>query len=125
MRKIFFFGVIGIIQLLVDALIFYLLMKLSLSPWISNSTSRFLALLLGFVLNGAFTFRRGDNSSTISKKSFFRLLILWAALTLISSELVTLASLHVADLRLIAAKLTIEFLLAFVSFLISKKWVYR
>jgi putative flippase GtrA len=125
MRQIILFGVIGVTQLLADSLIFYVLVKLSTPPWIANSTSRFLALLLGFALNGALTFRQADNSSTITKKSFFRLLILWAAMTFVSSELVTLASHHVTDLRLLSVKLTVEFLLAFVSFFISKTWVYR
>ena len=125
MRQIILFGVIGVSQLLADSLIFYVLVKLSVPPWIANSTSRFLALLLGFVLNGSFTFRRVDNSSTITKKSFFRLLTLWVILTFVSSELVTLASHHLADLRLLLVKLTVEFVLAFVSFFISRTWVYR
>lgn len=125
MRQIILFGVIGVAQLLADSLIFFVLVKLSILPWIANSASRFLALLLGFALNGAFTFRQADNSSTITKKSFFRLLILWAILTFVSSELITLTSHHVADLQLLLVKLTVEFILAFVSFFISKTWVYR
>lgn len=125
MRQLFLFGVVGVTQLVADTLIFYLLLKLSLTPWIANSLSRFLALTLGFALNGAITFRQPDNTTSTSKKSFVRLLILWCVLTLVSSGLVTLASHHVSDHRLLAAKLLVELVLAFVSFLISKTWVYR
>ncbi|MCR6477832.1 GtrA family protein [Variovorax sp. ZS18.2.2] len=125
MRQLILFGVVGVTQLLADTLIFYLLLELSITPWIANSLSRFLALLLGFVLNGAITFRQPDNTASTSKKSFVRLLILWLALTLVSSELVTLASHHVSGPHLLLAKLGVELVLAFVSFFISKTWVYR
>jgi len=125
MRQLILFGVIGVTQLVADTLIFYLLLKLSITPWIANSISRFLALLLGFALNGAITFRQPDNTASTSKKSFVRLLILWLVLTFVSSELVTLASHYASDHRLLLAKLGVELVLAFVSFFISKTWVYR
>lgn len=124
-RQIILFGFIGVTQLMTDALIFYLLMKISTPPWIANSTSRLLALFLGFLLNGTFTFRRSKNSSAVNKKSFFRLLILWSILTFVSSEFMTMASRVTTDMRLLAIKLSVEFALAFVSFFISKAWVYR
>lgn len=125
MRQVLLFGFIGVTQLVADSLIFYLLVKLSVQPWMANSTSRLLALLLGFVLNGTFTFRRPEGSSSVSKKSFFRLLLLWAALTFVSSELMTAASHVASDIRLLMIKFGVEFALAFVSFFISKTWVYR
>ena len=125
MRQVILFGFIGVTQLVTDSLIFYLLIKLSVPPWIANSTSRLLAFLLGFVLNGTFTFRRSEGLSAVSKKSFVRLLILWIVLTSVSSELMTIASQHAADMRLLMVKFSVEFALAFVSFFISKTWVYR
>ena len=37
MRQLVLFGVIGVTQLVADTLIFYLLLKLSITPWIANS----------------------------------------------------------------------------------------
>ena len=124
-RQVLLFGFIGVTQLVADALIFYLLVKLSVPPWIANSTSRLFAFLLGFVLNGTFTFRRPEGSSAVSKKSFIRLLLLWVALTFVSSELMTAASHVASDIRLLMIKFAVEFVLAFVSFFVSKTWVYR
>lgn len=129
-REFRLFILVGIAQFLWDAALF------SLLHWwwghlpLANVTARGSAALLGFALNRYLTFERARRSSPMPQ--LIRLLILWVALTLLSTlmlvvwrEIVMGAtnSHHVPLMS--AGKIVTEMLLVLCSFWAARNWVYR
>ena len=127
MRQPLFFLLVGGVQYLLDAGLYALLIGSGVATLPSNLTSRASAAGIGFLLNRYVTF--GQRNETLRRfgASLLRFVILFAAMTLISS----LAVLWLEDVwggdnaRRIAAKLLVEAGLAVASFLVSRFWVFR
>jgi len=89
-----------------------------------NLLGRVSGMLLGFWLNGRYTFAR-DGEHRLGWSRFARFLLLWAVLTAISTLLVTLAAEHLGLRYAWLAKPLVEGGLAAVSFLLMRTLIFR
>ncbi|OOG55542.1 GtrA family protein [Rhodanobacter sp. C03] len=115
---------IGGCLVLVDWGVFVALSASGVQTPVANVAGRIVGALLGFVANGRFTFG-SEGSARLGGKRFARFAALWLVMTLISTVLVgeaaTRLSLQIAWL----GKPLVEGVLAILSFLVSRHWVYR
>jgi putative flippase GtrA len=116
--------VVGLLQLALDSAIFIALSAAGVPAVIANPGARASAAGMGFWLNGRFTFAR-DGQARLGGARLRRFVVAWLALTAVSTGAVAvaerLAGLHGAWL----AKPLIEAVLALVSFVVLRHWVYR
>lgn len=126
-RQPLLFLVVGGIQYLVDAGLYIVMISNGITTLPANITSRASAAGLGFLLNRYVTFGQRNESLGRFARSLFRFLLLFAAMTLIST--LAVLGLEVVwgsdNTSRIAAKLLVEALLAVASFLVSRFWVFR
>jgi putative flippase GtrA len=115
--------VIGLVQLLLDWAMFVALSALGLAVVPANICGRVAGALLGFWLNGRFTFASADTA--VGRRQFARFLAMWLATTFLS----TWGVLHVEQAVGLQwawlAKPVIDLGLAAVQFTLSRYWVYR
>jgi putative flippase GtrA len=127
MRQPLLFLVVGGVQYLLDAGLYAALISGGGATLPANIGSRASAAGVGFLLNRYLTF--GQRNETLGRfgRSLLRFLLLFAVMTVLSS--LALLGLEAAwgaeTTRRVAAKLLVEALLAVVSFLASRYWVYR
>jgi putative flippase GtrA len=118
------YGVVGLIQLVFDWLVFVGLTQLGLPPAPANVSSRVIAAFVGFWLNGRWTFQTPEKRA-LTTGHFGRYLVSWGVMTLASTTIVTMAAhadgMHTAWIIKPAADLC----LAAVGFMVSKYWIYR
>lgn len=116
------FLVMGFLQWILDCLVTVGLSRAGLSLEIANVCGRIAGALFGFWLNGTITF---SAERPLGRQQLLRFLIVWVALTCISTWAVgqvgRTASLEVAWL----VKPLVEAALAVVSFFVSRHWIYR
>ncbi|MEI2263341.1 MAG: GtrA family protein [Stenotrophomonas indicatrix] len=116
--------VIGLVQLLLDWLVFVGSTALGLPVAPANVVGRLAGMLLGFWLNGRYTFAAAGQQR-LGWKRFARFLLLWMLLTAASTLLVTAAD-HALGLQYAwLAKPLVEGGLALVSFMLLRHVVYR
>lgn len=118
------FGLVGGIQLLVDWLLFVVLSALGVPVLLANLGGRVSGASLGFWLNGSVTFRH-VTGPVLGGAALLRFLAMWLALTAVSSVLMWGIDVHGGLQWAWAAKPLVEALLALVSFVVSRHWVYR
>lgn len=114
---------IGLLQLFVDWAMFVLLSALGLAVEPANVAGRVTGAMLGFWLNGRFTFAGEDTA--VGRRQFARFAVMWLATTAISTWAVG----HVDDTVGLKwawiAKPAIDLALSAAGFLLSRHWVYR
>ena len=114
----------GLLQLALDWLLFVAFTALGMPAAPANLASRTSAALLGFWLNGRYTFA-DDAGSRLGWGRLLRFWLLWLAITAISTVLVALVAsrlgLHWAWL----AKPLVEGVLAVANFFLLRHLVYR
>ncbi|MNV10077.1 GtrA-like protein [compost metagenome] len=116
--------IIGLVQLLLDWLVFVGSTALGLPVAPANIVGRLAGMLLGFWLNGRYTFAAAGQQR-LGWKRFARFLLLWMLLTAASTLLVTAAD-HALGLQYAwLAKPLVEGGLALVSFMLLRHVVYR
>ncbi|MFG6088109.1 MULTISPECIES: GtrA family protein [Stenotrophomonas] len=116
--------VIGLVQLLLDWLVFVGSTALGVPVAPANVVGRLAGMLLGFWLNGRYTFAAAGQQR-LGWKRFARFLLLWMLLTAASTLLVTAAD-HALGLQYAwLAKPLVEGGLALVSFMLLRHVVYR
>ena len=127
MRQPLFFLLIGGMQYLLDATLFGFLLSAGLGITISNVLSRGLAAAIGFLANRYLTFGKQSDTFVSFSGSLVRFVILWITMTAISTALMlAISRAWDADLTTqVISKLLVEAVLAVVSFLFSKYWVFR
>lgn len=127
MRQPAYFLVVGGIQYLLDASLYALLISGGITTVPANITSRASAAAVGFLLNRYWTFGQRKDTLKRFSGSLGRFITFWAVMTLISTAAVyTLGVLWSSDnTSRIIAKLVVEAVLAVISFLISRFWVFR
>jgi len=127
MRQLALFVLTGLIQAALDTLLFGVLLSFGVPTAGSNVASRICAALFGFMFNRYVTF--GQRADTLRRfgGSLTRYIVLFATLTFISTTSILLLerSFGSAFDDRIVYKIGVEAVLAFVSFVISKHWVYR
>lgn len=118
------YGFIGVVQIGVDWLTFVGLTQLGLPAGPSNITGRIVGAVLGFWLNGRWTFAT-DDSRPLRPRNALRFLASWSLTTLLSTAAVMAAThfegLHLAWIIKPFADLT----LAALGFAASKYWIYK
>lgn len=114
---------IGLVQWVVDWAVVVALSHAGMAIEPANVIGRVAGAMLGFWMNGRFTF--GDHDVAIGGTQFTRFAVMWVATTIISTW-----SLGVVD-RVVGlhwawlAKPAVEFILGVSNFLLSRHWVYR
>ena len=114
---------IGMLQYVVDWGVMVTLSHFGLAVEIANVAGRVSGAMLGFWLNGRITFAHAE--ATLGRTQLQRFVLLWLCTTALS----TWAMGTVEDLAGLGwawlAKPAVELLLAGMSFLVSRHWVYR
>lgn len=118
------FIVIGLAQLLLDWLVFVGISALGVPVPVANIVGRTSGALLGFWLNGRYTFAR-DGQASLGWGRFARFWAVWGVLTAISTWAVTSVAAMVGLQWAWIAKPVVEGLLAVASFFIWRHVVYR
>ena len=114
---------IGMLQYVVDWGVMVTLSHFGLAVELANVAGRVSGAMLGFWLNGRITFASDD--APLGRRQLQRFVLLWLFMTTLSTWAVgsveDLAGLRWAWL----AKPGVEVVLAGMSFLVSRHWVYR
>lgn len=119
--RIVLFLAVGGLQFAFDAGLFILLTYWGMPAFWTNLFTRFTAAMLGFLLNGKLTFRQ----SRLTRQQLLRYVLLWVSLTLLSTGAVVAIG-QVAGLRAAwGMKVFVEILLAMLSFVLMRRWVFR
>ena len=118
------FILIGLVQLGVDWAVFVGATALGVPTVPANVLGRVCGMLLGFWLNGRYTFA-ADGDHRLGWARFARFLALWLLLTVVSTLLVSTTAHHLGLTYAWLAKPVVEGGLAAVSFLLLRRFVYR
>lgn len=116
--------IIGLVQLGVDWAVFVAATALGVPVAPGNLLGRVAGMLLGFWLNGRFTFA-SDGQHRLGWRRFLRFGALWAMLTVISTVLLTVAADQLGLRNAWLAKPLVEGGLAALSFLLMRTFVFR
>jgi putative flippase GtrA len=118
------YGIVGAGQIGLDWLIFVLLSQFGLAPSAANVTGRIVGALVGFWLNGRWTFSSAE-STPLGASNLTRFAVSWVLTTLLSTAAVVgvdqAHGLHWAWV----IKPIVDAALAAAGFLASKYWIYR
>ncbi|MEV8521851.1 GtrA family protein [Dyella marensis] len=124
LKQGFGYGVVGGVQLGLDWMIFVALTAAGVATGGANVIGRATAAMLGFWLNGKWTFAE-NGGKPLGMQHFGRYVITWLSMTALSTCIVVATSraqgMHAAWMVKPAADLV----LAALGFTISKYWIYR
>jgi len=124
MKKVGLFFLFGILQFAVDSLIYTTLSAVGVGIILANVLSRGSAALLGYFINGKYTFNKKASSGT-----FFKFCIYWLFMTILSSSLLWVAKEIYSGVENVTftfvSKVLVELLLFFISFILAKKMVFN
>ncbi|HEY0503171.1 MAG TPA: GtrA family protein [Lysobacter sp.] len=115
--------VIGLIQLFVDWTAFVALSALGLAVEPANIVGRVSGALLGFWLNGRFTF--ASDETAMGRRQLARFVAMWLATTLVSTWAVGHIDEAIGLQWAWLAKPGIDLALSAAGFLVSRHWIYR
>ncbi|WP_454828571.1 GtrA family protein [Pseudoxanthomonas wuyuanensis] len=118
------FVLVGLLQLLLDWAVFVALTSLGVSAPAGNVVGRVSGALLGFWLNGRMTFAV-QGKPRLGWRRFVRFLIVWLALTLVSTVAVTWVATQLGLHQAWLAKPLVEGALAVIAFFLWRHVVYR
>lgn len=118
------YGLVGGVQIVLDWLVFVALTSFGVAPGVANVVGRVMAAVVGFWLNGKWTFAMRDDSS-LSIGHFWRFLASWTVMTLLST-LIVVGAANFDGLRTAwVIKPLADLFLAAAGFVVSKYWIYR
>lgn len=123
LRHASLFLVAGLAQVAVDWAVFAALHAAFGWTIAANVAGRVAGALVGFALNGGVTFADADGTR-LGGRRFSRFAVLWLAMTATSSLALVAARSAFGDDALYLAKLVIEGVLAAISFVVSRHWVF-
>lgn len=118
------FVIVGLIQLMLDWAVFSALYALGVAVTPANIVGRISGAALGFWLNGVTTFRGGDGARLGSQR-LARFALVWLALTGVSSLAMRAVADQLGDAAPYLAKPLVEAVLALVSFVLARHYIYR
>lgn len=116
--------VFGLLQLLLDWAVFVIATALGAPVTVANLLGRSCGALLGFWLNGRFTFAN-EGQARLGVGRFARFLTLWLLMTAISTWLVAMIAHHMGLEWSWLAKPMVEATLAALNFFLLRHVVYR
>ena len=114
----------GLLQLLLDWTVFVAATALGMPPAPANLLGRTGGALLGFWLNGRYTFADATGSR-LGWQRFARFWLLWLAMTALSTLLVTQVEARLGLRQAWLAKPLVEAALAAANFFLLRRLVYR
>lgn len=114
---------VGGIQWLLDWAVMVLLSHLWLPVAWANICGRISGAVLGYWLNGRYTFAAED--TTVGRRQFLRFLLMWLATTAVSTWAVTRIDDYLGLKWAWLAKPLVEVALGLVGFFLSRHWVYK
>jgi putative flippase GtrA len=117
------FLLMGGIQLVLDSAVTIGLSRTGVALGVANVIGRVCGAMLGFWLNGRFTF--GGPGSRLGLAALARFLIAWLLLTGVSTLALAAVESSLGLQAAWIAKPAVEAALAAVSFFVSRHWVYR
>lgn len=117
------FVAVGCILIVVDWGVFVVLSWLRVPTDWANVFGRVAGALLGFAINGGVTFQRVGRAR-YSFRRFMRFVIVWSALTALSTLLVVRVAAGLGMEAAWLAKPIVEATLAVISFFAYRHWVY-
>ena len=114
----------GVLQLVLDWLLFVAFTASGMPAAPANLVSRTSAALLGFWLNGRYTFA-GEDGSRLGWERFVRFWLLWGAMTALSTVLLVAVEDGLGLRGAWLAKPVVEAGLAAANFFLMRRLVYR
>lgn len=118
------YGLVGLLQMLVDWACFVALTSVGAAVVPANIGGRIVGALLGFALNGMFTFR-GQAGGRLGWRRFARFLGSWLLMSVLSTLGVHAVDAHAGLQWAWALKPAIDVVLAAAGFVVSRYWIYR
>lgn len=118
------FTFIGLLQLLLDSSVFVGTTAFGLNPILGNIAGRICGAILGFWLNGRFTFANRDGPR-LGLRRLCRFLLCWLVLTGISSWAMRTIAYRSGIHQAWLSKPIIEGTLALLSFVLGRYVIYR
>lgn len=123
-RQLASFAGIGLLQWLLDTAVMIALSRWGLAVGLAVVAGRVSGALLGYLLNGRYTFAAGRRSA-LDRASLLRFIVFWLAATLASAWLLAWvdarAGLHASWL----GKPLVDGLMAVGGFVAARHWIYR
>jgi putative flippase GtrA len=123
-RQLMLFVLVGLLLVLVDWAVFSALYYAGVPLTPANVAGRIVGACLGFYLNGRITFADAGNAR-LGERRFLRFVLAWLVWTALGTLLMHYARTNFGDDALYVVKPVIEALLAALSFLSSRFFVYR
>lgn len=118
------YGLVGLVQIGVDWLAYVLLTSLGLAVVPANLAGRVCGAMLGFTLNGLFTFR-GSEGARLGWRRLLKFLLSWGVMTAASTVAMAWIDAHHGLGASWVAKPFVDLALAALGFLVSRHWIYR
>lgn len=123
-RQVPLYLIVGLAQWALDVGLFIALTAAGAPVVASNVASRASAALLGFALNGRYTFQSPDQPWRVSR-SLPRFVAIWCALTVVGTLAVSAVDAHGSLGLAWVAKPMIDAVLAAAGFIVARRWIYR
>ncbi len=119
------FIVVGGVQLLLDWSVFVALSALGLDAVPANLAGRVAGAILGFWLNGRYTFASREDGARLGWSRFARFLAVWIPATVLSTWMILLVEQRLGLQLAWLAKPLVEGVLAVLTFAASRYVIYR
>ena len=123
-RDLRWYGMVGVVQLALDALAFVLLSAAGLSVAAANLLARLAGASLGFIGHGRLTFGVPGNPP-LAGRPLRRFVLMWITLTLVGTVAVSVVASRGGLTLAWWIKPVVDLLLAFAQFFVCRSWVYR
>ncbi len=114
---------VGLVQLALDWAVFVAITALGVAAAPANLAGRTSGAMLGFWLNGRYTF--AGTGCRLGWRQFGRFWLLWLAMTVVSTMLMTAVEAELGLRQAWLAKPVVEGLLAMANFVLLPRLVYR
>lgn len=119
------FVIVGGLQLLLDWSVFVAFSALGVHAVPANLCGRVAGAMLGFWLNGRYTFASREDGARLGWPQFWKFLAVWLPATLLSTWLIVLVEHHLGLRLTWLAKPLVEGGLAVLTFLAGRYVIYR
>ena len=118
------FILVGVAQLALDSGLFVALTWAGLAPSIANPISRCIVVIIGFWMHGSYTFAE-SGVPKLGRGYMARFFPAWIVLTLIGTLVLASVKSHAGLHAAWIAKPLVDGVLAVISYLTLRRWVFR
>lgn len=121
--QLLLFGIIGISNTVVDIIVYWLLIQLTVPYVIANIASYGAGMLNSYLLNKNITFRSNNNIQY--ERNVIIRFIIWNVITLTLSSGMIVVAVEWIALSQLWSKLIVTCFIVLIQFVGTKKWVFR